>query len=89
MQLIGPPKKVKRPPNETSKLFDAAIDDENRFKVIMRVSILEKYHEVTGFKRFYFHVAFLNHSKWNQNNYNNFKIEYFIQEEEDHYIERS
>lgn len=42
----------------------------------MRVQIIQKAHKTTGFKRNYLQITFLNHSKWNHNNYNSYIIEY-------------
>ena len=52
---------------------------EDRFSVKMRVNVFEKPHQVTGFVEQYLKVCFLNHSKWNQNYYNNFVIEAILQ----------
>lgn len=49
----------------------------------IRVQIFDKVHEITGFKRSHLKLSFLNHSKWNQNEYNNFAVEYFVDSKDD------
>ena len=48
-----------------------------------RIQIHEKPHHITGFPKKYLKLNFLNHSKWNQNYYNNFAIEYWVDKGEE------
>jgi hypothetical protein len=34
-------------------------------------------------KKVYFNLHFMNHSKWNRNEYNNFRVEYFVNQNSD------
>lgn len=47
-----------------------------RYSVKLRAQIFQKAHPVTGFKWYFIKVVFFNHSKWNNNRYNNFVVEY-------------
>ncbi len=44
----------------------------------IRVNIIEKRFDTTGFKKYFINMKFLNHSKWNQNNFSNFLVEYYV-----------
>lgn len=40
----------------------------------IRVDIIDKSDSLTAFSKKYYKLNFINHSKWNQNSYNNFLL---------------
>lgn len=51
--------------------------------MILRVECLNIRNKLTGFLKEHVKITALNHTKWNNNRYNNFAIEYAIFEGED------
>ena len=49
----------------------------------IRAQIVVKTDNLTGFKRHFFKISFINHSQWNRNRYNNFSVEYFVNKKTD------